>query len=170
MEKESNLEDQRPNEEVVLCRRRHPWVLARPAVISIILVLIITLLVYVFRFNPINVIVCAIILAFLLSYVSVSWFSYTSTFFVITSQRVIYIKQNNLFNRKVQEVELSSIYNMSYSMDGFWRTLLNYGNIRLNTQGDSEDSINLEDFENPHFIHEKLSRLHSRAEKDSTKN
>jgi hypothetical protein len=68
--------------------------------------------------------------AFVASYI------YNSNRFYLTNESVIQEIQTSLFNRHEQTVSLSNIEDASYKQDGILPHLLNYGTIRLSTEGD----------------------------------
>jgi hypothetical protein len=56
--------------------------------------------------------------------------------FFLTNESVIQEIQVSLFARREQTVSLSNIEDASYHQHGILQTLLNYGSIRLSTEGD----------------------------------
>ncbi len=61
---------------------------------------------------------------------------YLSNTFYLTNESVIQEIQVSLFVRNEQTVSLSNIEDASYTQTGILQTLLNYGSIRLSTEGD----------------------------------
>lgn len=61
---------------------------------------------------------------------------YINNRFILTNESVIQEIQNGLFARKEQTVSLGNIEDASYNQKGFVQTMLNYGSIRLSTEGD----------------------------------
>lgn len=163
MKKEIEFENQRPDEEVVLFAHQHPWMMAKTGFAILVLILITFIAFLIFKSVPIRLIVSGAVLLIITLIVVVRWFTFANTFFIITNERIIYISQKSLFKKRVQETELVNIYNLSYKIEGFWPSLLNFGNIKMTTEGDFTDCIELENIENPHFVHEKLSHLHNLA-------
>jgi len=166
MEKEIEFDNQRPDEEVIILAHQHPWVWAKTAFWLVILAVIAFLAFLVWHVNAISLIILGIVLVLAAIIIFFKAFTYQNTFFILTNERIIYIKQLSIFGRRVQETGLSESCNFSYELNGFIKNIFNYGDLRINTQGDSVDSIILENFENPHFIHEKLSHLHNAASKN----
>ncbi len=78
--------------------------------------------------------VLAILLALAGGYIAV-WV-YLSNQFFLTNESVIQEIQVSLFARREQTVSLSNIEDASYHQHGILQTLLNYGSIRLSTEGD----------------------------------
>jgi uncharacterized membrane protein YdbT with pleckstrin-like domain len=61
---------------------------------------------------------------------------FTSNRFYLTNESVIQEIQVTLFSRNEQTVSLASIEDVSFDQKGIFQQLLNYGSIRLSTEGD----------------------------------
>lgn len=61
---------------------------------------------------------------------------YNSNQFFLTNESVIQEIQVGLFSRREQTVSLANIEDASYTQDGIFPHMLNYGSIRLSTEGD----------------------------------
>jgi uncharacterized membrane protein YdbT with pleckstrin-like domain len=61
---------------------------------------------------------------------------YSSNRFYLTNESVIQEIQTTLFARNEQTVSLANIEDVSYEQKGIFQQLLNYGSIRLSTEGD----------------------------------
>lgn len=66
----------------------------------------------------------------------ISVWVYTNNKFYLTNESVIQEVQTSLFSRQEQTVSLANIEDASYQQKGILQTLLNYGSIRLSTEGD----------------------------------
>ncbi len=163
MAEDYEIEDQRPDEKIILIRYQHPWVLAKTGLIFILLVLIIVAAFLFWGATISSMVILAIILALLVVYGFMRTFVYRNSLFILTNHRIINISQGNLFARKVQETELENIYNLEYRIDGPIQSLLNFGSIELTTQGDLTNVIKIKNIENPHFILEKISIFRKKA-------
>ena len=159
MEDELEFDGQRPNENAVMSKHQHPWVLAKAGIIVIFAIVLVFLDFLLLRLSTTSVIIGLVLVLFIIFYCTVIWFSYANTLFILTNERIISVKQKGLFKRRFQEIELNNIYALSYKTEGLLKTLLNFGEVRLTTEGDTTDCVVLENYENPHFIHEKISHL-----------
>ncbi len=161
-EKELEVDNQRPDEIVVLQMRRHPWVLFNPFLVLYAVLIGTWILILIFGW-PIFIIYFSIIaVAFIISYGSIAWFSYTHDLFVLTNQRIIKIDQKGLFSRKVSETELDNAINVNYEIHGMRKTLMNYGDVNVSTVGDEVSMIAIHDISNPHFVQERIIDLHKK--------
>jgi uncharacterized membrane protein YdbT with pleckstrin-like domain len=61
---------------------------------------------------------------------------YLQNQFYLTNESVIQEIQHSLFSRREQTVSLGSIEDASFKQSGILQTLLNYGTIRLSTEGE----------------------------------
>lgn len=137
------------NEEYVInAVRRHPIGLFPPVLITILLVALIAsglanydAIAATFQtfeapnFGPVLLLgVLAIILVLAGGYIAI-WV-YLSNAFYLTNESVIQEIQLTLFARNEQTVSLSNIEDASYTQHGILQTMLNYGSIRLSTEGD----------------------------------
>ncbi len=77
---------------------------------------------------------------FWLIYIMVLWFllAYRLTMhsldtWIVTNERILDIVQIGLFNRKISELHLESIQDISVNTKGFVQSYLNFGNIEIQT-------------------------------------
>lgn len=165
MQTDLELENQRPDEEIVFTLRQHPWVLAKPALILLAVFLVVLLSYYIWKINSISLGVIGAGVVFAIIYISVYWYSYINDICIVTNQRLIKIDQKGYFNRRVSETELDNIYNINYEIKGIIKSLLNYGDIKVSTVGDEVSVIIMANIENPHYIQEKIMDLHAKYKK-----
>ncbi|MDB5175594.1 MAG: hypothetical protein JWM81_452 [Candidatus Saccharibacteria bacterium] len=66
----------------------------------------------------------------------VGTYVYRSNTFYLTNESVIQNVQTSLFSKREQTVSLENVEDASYTQDGILPHMLNYGMIRLSTQGD----------------------------------
>jgi len=140
-----NLSDE---EFVISAVRRHPIGLAIPVILTGFCVALILSLV--FNYQPIvdslgimdpppfgTVLIAGLLLSFLFlvgGYIAI-WV-YVNNRFFLTNESVIQEIQTSLFSKNEQTVSLVNIEDASYKQQGILQSLLNYGSIRLSTEGD----------------------------------
>lgn len=66
----------------------------------------------------------------------ISYYVYTRNKFFLTNESVIQEIQTSLFSRQEQTVSLGNIEDASFTQRGIFQQVLNYGDIRLSTEGD----------------------------------
>ena len=76
------------------------------------------------------------LIALVVLYAYVSVWIYTNNRFYLTNESVIQEIQTSLFARREQTVSLANIEDASYTQHGLLQMMLNYGSIRLSTEGD----------------------------------
>ncbi len=66
------------------------------------------------------------------------WLDYYLDAWIVTNERIININQKGFFNRDISELKLTKIQDVTSEISGFIPTLLNYGNIHVQTAGEKE--------------------------------
>ena len=135
------------HEFIINAVRRHPIGLFVPVTLTIFLVaLVASILINLplivdslgildLAYGPAVFVGIMLILLFLLGGYIAVWV-YTNNRFFLTNESVIQELQLSLFMRKEQTVSLANIEDASFDQHGILQTLLNYGSIRLSTEGD----------------------------------
>lgn len=83
----------------------------------------------------------ALYLLALVTAILVVWLTRYLTVWIITSRRIIDIKQRGLFHREVSEMAMERIENVTVETPGFIATILDFGNIKIQTAGESDFTI-----------------------------
>lgn len=134
-------------EFVVLDVRRHPIGLLMPIVMTAVVFLLITIGLVLYPSDT-SVVAATIptyeqiILPALLLMVlvglggGIAVWVYLQNHFYMTNESVIQEIQHSLFSRHEQTVSLGSIEDASFKQHGILQTLLNYGLVRLSTEGE----------------------------------
>lgn len=137
------------NEYIISAVRRHPIGLIIPIVISVILIVI--ALSIALNYSAIvdslgvsaslpeaSLVVTPLLLFCVLVGLGlfVIYYVYVNNKFFLTNESVIQEIQLSLFSRHEQTVSLGNIEDASYYQQGVLQQLINYGSIRLSTQGD----------------------------------
>lgn len=137
------------SEYVISAVRRHPIGLFAPIGLGIVLAalslsvlfnydIVAMLLGFTGTLADVSTVVVPISLFTLLILVGmyVAYYVYTNNQFFLTNESVIQEIQISLFSRREQTVSLGNIEDASYHQNGIIQNLLNYGSIRLSTEGD----------------------------------
>src|SRR3990167_7284967 len=107
-----NLKDAFPhldeNEQIALVMRKHPLVLLRMATQG-----------------------------FLMLFLFVHWLEFYLDVWVVTNERVINVDQRRLFSRRVSEVRLAQVQDITSEVEGFLHTFFKFGDINLQTAAES---------------------------------
>lgn len=137
---------QRPDENVLMVIRKHPIVHFK-----IILIFLMTIILPLFLFMLFWVrqypfgeyqtpglvvgIFASLYILYGLLFSCVAWINEEFDVCILTDQRFMDITQISLFRRSVTSTPLERIQDATSSVDGFFQTLLNYGNILIQTAG-----------------------------------
>ncbi len=101
--------------------------------------------------------VAMLALALLLAYAS--WYVYRENRIIITDQNLYQVTQNSLFSRRVGQFSLERLQDVSASQSGFLATLLDYGDVTVETAGEEENFV-FRQSPNPRSIAAEIMRLH----------
>ncbi|MBN1584903.1 PH domain-containing protein [Candidatus Uhrbacteria bacterium] len=77
---------------------------------------------------------------------------------IVTDRRIIDIQQTGLFSRTVAELEISRIQDATSEVKGIVPTILNYGDVHIQTAGEKERFL-FEQVPNPDRIRQRLVKL-----------
>jgi hypothetical protein len=88
------------------------------------------------------------------------WIGWYYTVFIVTNRRIIAVRQKGLFDRKVEEWQLSDITNLNYHVGGFQAVIFGFGTITARSYiGDLE----MKTIHNPAQIHTQLMEVVRKA-------
>ncbi len=85
----------------------------------------------------------------------VRWTDYYLDLWVITDRRVVDVEQRGLFSREVVTASLDRIQNVAIDTSGLIPTLMNFGDVRIETAGAETRNIIIKSAANP----EEVKRL-----------
>lgn len=135
-------------EFIVLDIKRHPVGLMLPLFATVVTILALTglLIIYPAETSAITgpslpsydvvFLVLMILMALVGAGGSIAVWVYLQNQFYLTNESVIQEIQTSLFSRHEQTVSLGSIEDASFKQAGIMQTMLNYGTVRLSTEGD----------------------------------
>ncbi|MFH0830810.1 MAG: PH domain-containing protein [Parcubacteria group bacterium] len=140
---------QRSDEEIIIFTRRH-WIQFLASFLFVILIVAayIGAAYLVVRYAPFDfsrgsarlvlVAVSGILLLMAWLFLYVKFIDYYLDVWILTSERIVQIKQRSLFNRQITELDLSSIQDVQSKVKGILATFLGYGTIFVQTAGTTE--------------------------------
>ncbi len=148
----------RSNETVLLVVRCHPWLLM-PIVWSwLVLLALVGASLYFFGASTITSYVTFTVLLIGGVYTFYVWFIWNNGVYIVTNQRVIRIEQLGLFSRQISETEVERIQEISTDIKGPIRTMLNFGDVKIQTAS-REGRMILEDVVGPYDIQQQIVRV-----------
>jgi len=125
--------DQFEDEEVLFTFRKHPIVMRKGLVISMLAILLGTVpalikpeMSYFYGGLAAGFVLAAILFL-------PSWILWYYSIFIVTNQRLIQITQKGFFNKSVVDIGLKKIQSTNYEIKGVQATLLGFGTIMIQT-------------------------------------
>lgn len=154
---------QRPNEIIEIVLFKHWYFIAMP-IIKALAILIVSFAIpmwlhwtsWIFSY-AITAGLYYLWLVFWVGYIVYAYINWYRDRFIITNERVIDVDQKGLFSRKVSEIELDKIQNLTHSITGMFATLLNFGVVSIQSAGSSD--LQLEHIADPAGIQEEITKL-----------
>ena len=143
-----NFPNQKPNEHVLMFLRRH-WISVVKIVIINLSMAAMPLVFYVGvagysdfleteAYFALFVLLVSAFYLFIILFAFANFVDYYLDVWIVTNQRVINIEQKGLFSREVSEKELGMMQDITSDVEGFWATVLNYGNVHIQTAAETE--------------------------------
>lgn len=149
-------------EELSCVAQRHPLTLLFPGLLTVLLWLLpylAFLLVGVSLWFSLSFLVAGGI-GLYVSYRA--FYSWQSSYYIVTSLRVVVINQENFFNRSVSEAELENILTIRYDVPGMLRSIFNFGTVTIQASGVKEEGdVVLLDIPDPYYYQEKIAQAQS---------
>lgn len=132
-----------PDEKILIKTGRHSFVLyGKLGQILIFFIVAATVSVLLFLFvpeeNPMRnfmILVFVLLLLFLWFWAFIIWLDYRLDVWIVTTERIIDIELQGLFQREVSEFKLSRIQDISVDIRGFLPTFFDFGDLHIQTAG-----------------------------------
>jgi len=154
---------QRPNEKILMVIRKHVIVYIR-IIMAFLLTVIAPLLIflsiwfkyYPFYVNPnlgvtIGLVACMYIL-FGLLFACIAWINEQFDLFILTNERLIDMTQVTLLKRTVASTPLRRIQDATSDISGVLPTILNYGNLEIQTAAGEASLFEIDRVPDPAFL------------------
>jgi uncharacterized membrane protein YdbT with pleckstrin-like domain len=89
----------------------------------------------------------------------IRWTDYYLDLWVITDRRVVDVEQRGLFSREIVTANLDRIQNVTVDTHGLFATLMNFGDVRLETAGAETRNIVIRSAANPEEVKQLLLQM-----------
>ncbi|OGL30963.1 hypothetical protein A3D14_03180 [Candidatus Saccharibacteria bacterium RIFCSPHIGHO2_02_FULL_47_12] len=131
--KQKHFEDQFDDEEVLFVFRKHPIVMRKGLIFSMLAILLGTVpaLIKPTMTMFFGGLAAGFVLGMLVFFPY--WIGWYYSVFIVTDQRLIQITQKGLFHRSVVDLGLTQIQMVNYQIAGLQETLLGFGTIMMQT-------------------------------------
>lgn len=132
-EKKKQFEDQLDDEETLFVFRKHPIVMRKGLILSL-LALVLGVMPSLVRpeYSYLYGGLAAGALLGLIIFIP-SWISWYFSVYIVTDQRLLQIKQKGFWTRSVVDMNLSQIQMVNYEVAGMQETMLGFGTIMMQT-------------------------------------
>lgn len=84
--------------------------------------------------------------------------SYFLNVWIITSQRIVEIRQEGFFNRKVSSFLLVRVQDVTTNVDGFFADVLGYGCVQVETAGTASNKFAMDGVKDPVGMRDVIMR------------
>lgn len=168
---EINFPGQHDDEQVILFLRRH-WFIFFVHLLSVLAAIFGLVLIYIFfvffdesfsQSEYYNLLLFGESLGtlFVWNLFFILWLDFYLDAWIVTDERIINIDQKGFFNRDISELKLTKIQDVTSEISGVIPTLLNYGNIHVQTAGEKERFVFCQ-IPNPNEVKNMIVRLQER--------
>lgn len=96
-----------------------------------------------------------------LSFAFVQWVSFYYNIMFVTDNEILDIAQEGIFDRRINEVTLLRIQDVSARIKGFFPTLFNYGDVIAESAGENTKTYIIDRIPNPVEVANKILELHN---------
>ncbi|MEK7130170.1 MAG: PH domain-containing protein, partial [Patescibacteria group bacterium] len=160
------------NEKVSLVLRKHPFVLLGMALKGFLMLFfppILYLAIYIFSPETLEfsegslapylaVLGASLYYLFLWLFLFIHWLEFYLDVWVVTNERVINVDQRRLFSRRVSEVRLVQVQDVTTEVEGFFHTFIKFGDIDLQTAAE-QGKFTFKNIPNPDSVREVIVKL-----------
>lgn len=110
-----------------------------------------------------NFIVVAISIYYMVmtTFAFTEWISFYYNILVVTETEVIEIVQNGIFDRKISEISILRIQDVSAEINGFWPTLFGYGDVVVESAGDNTQKYVIKNIPHPNEVASEILKFHN---------
>lgn len=161
----NSFEGQETGEKVIMLLRRHPIIILMRLfglTIAYFLPLIVSFVFfeYVLKYNLVTLYLFIIsvwtLFIWIIAFYSITM--YALDVWIVTDQRIIDSTQHGFFNRKVSELHLPRIQDISVNVSGFLQTVFKYGDLHVQTAG-TEERFNFLQVPDPNFVKDTIMKM-----------
>jgi uncharacterized membrane protein YdbT with pleckstrin-like domain len=90
-----------------------------------------------------------------------SWTKFFLDVWYVTGSRIIDIEQQRIFHRDISNLRFDKIQDITIEVNGFLATMLNYGNIRVQTASENEKDFYMQSVKDPDNVKRIIFAQHN---------
>jgi len=100
------------------------------------------------------------------TFIFTSWLSFYYDIYIITENAIVDVFQQGFFGRKISQLSMLRVQDVSSSIDGFLPTIFAYGNVLVESAGEQTQHFILEQVPNPQEVSSRIMELHNKIIED----
>jgi uncharacterized membrane protein YdbT with pleckstrin-like domain len=163
------IPNHRKGEKIILLLRRHYFVILVKIFFWALVAILPPIFYILFKdilasflnsqlFSPILVLFTSTYYLYIWLFAFYSFVDYYLDVWIVTSDRVINMEQKGLFSRTVSEHKLHRIQDVTSELQGFFPTILDYGNVYVQTAGEELRFI-FKQIPKPYAVARKITKI-----------
>ncbi len=161
----NSFEGQETGEKVIMLLRRHPIVILLRLLgltIAYFLPLIVSAVFfeYIIQYGFVSLYLFLIsiwtLLIWIIAFYSITM--YALDVWIVTDKRIIDSTQHGFFSRKISELHLPRIQDISVNVSGFLQTVFKYGDLHVQTAG-TEERFNFLQVPDPNLVKDSIMKM-----------
>lgn len=91
----------------------------------------------------------------------VAWISYYYDIYIICQDTIVDISQQGFFGRKISQLSMLRVQDVSSDIEGFLPTFFGFGDVLVETAGEQSQNFLLRAVPNPQEVSAKIMQLHN---------
>lgn len=91
----------------------------------------------------------------------IKWTNYFLDVWYVTQKRIIDVNQKALFRREVSNLRFDKIQDISIEVNGVIATMLNFGDIRVQTAAEDSSEFHMKNVRNPEHVRKVIFGQHN---------
>lgn len=100
-------------------------------------------------------------LLFLWIFFFIQWTKYFLDVWYVTQKRIIDVDQKAIFHREISNLRFDKIQDISIEVTGFIATMLNFGDIRVQTAAEDSSEFSMKSVRNPEHVKKIIFSQHN---------
>lgn len=96
----------------------------------------------------------------IITYVFAAWLSFYYNMYIVTEDEIIEITQTGFFGRRISEVSLLRVQDVSSDVKGFFQTLFGFGDVLVESAGEQSQHFVIQSVPRPDYLCAKIMSLH----------
>ena len=165
-----SFEGKKAEENVALFLHRHWFTLAKKvsiltimSLVPILLLIVLGQVILAYKLIPLFTFRWAAYIMALWYYLFYALTMYTLDYWIVTNERVVNNTQQGFFNRKISELSIHMIQDISVKLVGFVPTTLNFGSVEVQTAA-QEGHFLLEEVPEPQKVKDVIMQIIEKTE------